>query len=57
MLKETNKRWDAKNILGNPYSYYEGDENYNESIGCVGCYQYDPVEYRKTSEYLHILEK
>ena len=47
--KETNKRWDAKNILGNPYSYYSGDENYDKSIGCVGCYQYDPVEYRKTS--------
>ena len=47
--KETNKRWDAKNILGNPYSYYKGDENYNDTIGCEGCYQYDPVEYRKTS--------
>lgn len=47
--KETNKRWDAKNILGNPYSFYEGDENYTNEIGCVGCYQYDPVEYRKVS--------
>ena len=47
--KETNKRWDAKNILGNPYSFYEGDENYTKEIGCVGCYQYDPVEYRKSS--------
>lgn len=47
--KETNKRWNAKNILGNPYSFYKGDENYNDKDGCVGCYQYDPVEYRKTS--------
>lgn len=47
--KETNKRWDAKNISGNPYSFYEGDENYTKEIGCVGCYQYDPVEYRKSS--------
>ena len=47
--KETNIRWDAKNILGNPYSFYEGDENYTKEIGCVGCYQYDPVEYRKSS--------
>lgn len=46
--EETNKRWNAKNILGNPYSYYEGDENYNENLGCVGCYQYDPVAYRKS---------
>lgn len=47
--KETNKRWNAKNILGNPYPYYKGDENYNAEIGCEGCYQYDPVEYRKSS--------
>ncbi len=47
--KETNKRWNAKNLLGNPYSYYKGNENYDEKIGCEGCYQYDPVEYRKVS--------
>lgn len=45
--KLTNRRWDAKNIKGNPYSFYEGNENYTDSLGCVGCYQYDPVEYRK----------
>lgn len=44
--KVYDKRWDARNIEGNPYSFYEGDENYDESLGCVGCYQYDPVEYR-----------
>jgi DNA-binding protein YbaB len=47
--KETNKRWDAKNLKGNPYFFYEGNEIYTQDIGCVGCYQYDPVEYRKTS--------
>lgn len=47
--KQTNKRWSAKNIKGNPYSFYEGDENYNSELGCKGCYQYDPVEYRKMS--------
>ena len=46
--RETNRRWDAKNINGNPYSYYDGDENYSDDLGCKGCYQYDPVEYRKT---------
>ena len=40
---------DAKNLLGNPYSYYKGNEDYNEKLGCEGCYQYDPVEYRKKS--------
>ena len=44
--KETGKRWDAKNILGNPFSVYEGNENYDEKLGCIGCYQYDPVKYR-----------
>lgn len=47
--KETGIRWDAKNILGNPFSFYDGDENYNEVLGCRGCYQYDPVEYRRKS--------
>lgn len=45
--KETNKRWSAKNIKGNPFAFYEGDENYTNELGCVGCYQYDPVAYRK----------
>lgn len=45
--KDTNKRWSAKNIKGNPYDFYIGDENYSEELGCKGCYQYDPVEYRK----------
>jgi len=47
--KEENKRWNALNIKGNPYPFYEGDESYTEELGCVGCYQYDPVEYRKRS--------
>ncbi len=46
--KVSNERWDATNIKGNPYPFYEGDKNYTEELGCIGCYQYDPVEYRKT---------
>lgn len=45
--KETNKRWNAKSLKGNPFEFYFGDENYTEKVGCKGCYQYDPVEYRK----------
>lgn len=45
--RSTNLRWSAKSIAGNPYSFYRGDENYTEELGCVGCYQYDPVEYRR----------
>lgn len=47
--KADNIRWDARNIDGNPYSFYDGDEHYNDELGCVGCYQYDPVEYRVQS--------
>ena len=49
ICRETNKRWNAKNIKGNPYSYYQGDENYSNELRCEGCYQYDPVKYRKES--------
>lgn len=45
--RETNKRWRAKNLLGNPYDFYAGNEDYTDDLGCVGCYQYDPVAYRK----------
>lgn len=47
VCKETNKRWNAKNIKGNPYAFYQGDENYTKELGCIGCYQYDPVAYRR----------
>ncbi|MBR4064698.1 MAG: hypothetical protein IKK02_05505 [Tidjanibacter sp.] len=47
--KLTNKRWNAQNLKGNPYPFYEGDENYTNELGCVGCYQYDPVAYRMKS--------
>lgn len=42
--KRTDKRWNAKNLLGNPFPFYEGGEDYEGT--CVGCYQYDPVAYR-----------
>lgn len=45
--KQTGIRWNAQNIKGNPYPFYEGNEIYTEDLGCKGCYQYDPVEYRK----------
>lgn len=47
--KESGIRWNAQYIKGNPYPFYEGDENYTEELGCIGCYQYDPVAYRKKS--------
>ena len=47
--KATGIRWDAKNIEGNPVSYYKGGAEYTSELGCVGCYLYDPVEYRKVT--------
>ncbi|WP_120831065.1 HNH endonuclease [Helicobacter pylori] len=43
--KETDHRFDARKIPGNHYPFYEGEAEYD---GCVGCYQYDPIQYRKT---------
>ncbi|WP_324782554.1 hypothetical protein [Helicobacter acinonychis] len=42
--KETSYRFDARKILGNYYPFYDGEIEYD---GCVGCYQYDPIQYRK----------
>ena len=30
--KEENQRWNAKNIKGNPYSFYEGDDSYTDEL-------------------------
>jgi len=44
--KLTGKRYDAK-LLGYPVSFIFGDINYDDKIGCEGCFWYDPVEFRK----------
>lgn len=48
----TKRRFDAKR-LGYPMSYYQGGENHNfEKDACIGCYWYDPLEFKK-----HLMEK
>ena len=48
----TGIRYDAKK-LGYPMSYYYGGANHNgEENACVGCFWYDPIEFRK-----HLKEK
>ncbi|WP_120820336.1 HNH endonuclease [Helicobacter pylori] len=42
--KETGYRFDARKIPGNHYPFYEREAEYD---GCVGCYQYDSIQYRK----------
>lgn len=50
--KATGKRYDAKN-LGYPMSYYAGvAEHHGEENACIGCYWYDPLEFKK-----HLQEK
>lgn len=45
--RRTNKRFDAKK-LGYPISFYKGGENHDgNSNGCIGCFWYDPLEFRK----------
>lgn len=50
--RRTGVRYDAK-LLGYPISYYSGvAEHHNEENACIGCYWYDPIEFKK-----HLIEK
>ncbi len=45
--KKTGIRYDAKQ-LGYPMSYYKGSAKHNyEEDACIGCFWYDPIEFRK----------
>lgn len=45
--RRTNIRYDAKK-LGYPISFYAGNKQHNGTEnGCIGCFWYDPVEFRK----------
>ena len=47
---QTGIRYDAKQ-LGYPMSYYEGGATHHgEENACVGCFWYDPIEFRKHLE-------
>lgn len=49
--KRTGIRFDAK-LLGYPMSYYAGTANHNfEEDACIGCYWFDPLEFKK-----HLME-
>lgn len=50
--RRTGIRYDAKR-LGYPISYYQGSAKHNcEENACVGCYWYDPLEFKR-----HLQEK
>lgn len=50
--KQSGIRYDAKK-LGYPISYYYGEARHNmEENACIGCFWYDPIEFRK-----HLMEK
>ena len=45
--RQSGVRYDAK-LLGYPISYYFGvAEHHNEEDACIGCYWYDPLEFKK----------
>ena len=45
--KKTNKRFDATQ-LGFSIGFIRGDVNYDESLGCDGCYWYSPIDFKKS---------
>lgn len=48
--KKNKIRYDAKK-LGYPMSYYAGEAHHNnEEDACIGCYWYDPLEFKKHLE-------
>ena len=48
----TGIRYDATK-LGYPMSYYKGEAEHNgEEDACIGCYWYDPLEFKR-----HLKEK
>lgn len=50
--RKSGKRFDAK-LLGYPMSFYAGIAAHNNQPGdCIGCYWYDPLEFKK-----HLTEK
>jgi hypothetical protein len=45
--KETNLRYDAKKHMGYTVSFTKGDICYTDELGCIGCFWYDPIAFRK----------
>lgn len=52
VCRQTGIRYDAR-LLGYPIAYYSGiAEHNNEENACIGCYWYDPLEFKK-----HLMKK
>lgn len=45
--EESDKRFDARDNLYYTTGWIEGEEDYQENIGCVGCYWYDPKKFKE----------
>lgn len=44
--RDTESRYDAQK-LGYPISFTEGGLVYENKLGCIGCFWYDPINFRK----------
>ncbi len=44
--RSTGDRYDAKK-LGYPISFTKGQLKYENDLGCIGCFWYDPIDFRK----------
>lgn len=50
--RQSGIRFDAK-LLGYPMSYYQGvAQHNNEETACIGCYWYDPIEFKKHLKFV-----
>jgi hypothetical protein len=47
--RNTGNRYDAKK-LGYPISFTKGELKYENDLGCIGCFWYDPVDFRSYLE-------
>lgn len=49
--RNTENRYDARK-LGYPISFTKGGLKYENDLGCIGCFWYDPVEFRKNLQQI-----
>jgi len=51
--RDTGNRYDATK-LGYPISFTKGELKYENQLGCIGCFWYDPVDFRNHLEKIEL---
>ena len=52
--KISNKRFDATTLYPNASGWLEGNCNYNDNLGCRGCYLYDIGKFQSSLTFRKI---